>query len=86
MTITDSDLVVVSFHYVYIWRDGAQIFACLSIAYISGAQYLLYLTRYEQFLEFPRKVVDAVWNVKVADNENENHPDVECEGCRNGEV
>jgi len=27
-----------------------------------------------------------MWDVKVADNENENHPDAECRGRRNGEV
>ena len=30
--------------------------------------------------------MDAVWDVQVADYENENHPDVERDGCRNGEV
>ena len=80
-----SHLVVVPLDHVYVRRDGAQILISLSIAYISRAQYLLYLPRYEQFLEFSGEVVDAVWNVQVADNENENHPDVECGGCRNGE-
>ena len=85
LNITKSDLVVIPFHYVHIRRNGAQILVRLSIAYISRAQYLLYLPRYEQLLEFCREVVDAVWNVQVANNENENHPDVECGGCRNGE-
>jgi hypothetical protein len=43
----NSDLIVISFHYVDVWRDSAQILVRLSIAYISGAQYLLYLARYE---------------------------------------
>ena len=82
---TSSHLVVVPFDHVHVRRDGAQILIGLSIAYISRAQNLLDLPRYEQFLELCREVVDAVWNVQVADNENENHPDVERGGCRAGE-
>ena len=80
---TSSHLVIVSLDHVHIRRNGTQILVSFSIAYISRAQYLLDLPRYEQFLEFSGKVVDTVWDVQVADNENENHPDVERGGCRN---
>ena len=79
---TSSYLVIVSLDHVHVRRNGAQILVRLSIAYISRAQYLLDLPRHEKFLEFPGKVMDAVWDVQVANNENENHPDVECGGCR----
>lgn len=82
---TGSHLVIVSLHHVHVRRNSAQILVSLSIAYIAGAQYLLDLSRYKQFLELPGKVVDAMWDVQVADNENENHPDAEYGGCRNGD-
>lgn len=85
LKITSSHLVIVPLDHIHVRRNSAQILVSLSIAYISRAQYLLDLPRYEQFLEFSGKVVDAVWDVQVADNENENHPDVECGGCRNEE-
>ena len=78
---TSSHLVVVPLDHIHVRRDGAQILVRLSIAYISCAQYLLDLPRYEQFLEFSGEVVDAVWDVQVADNENENHSGGECGGC-----
>ena len=85
LRITSAHLVVVPLDHVHVRRYSAQILVSLSIAYISRAQYLLDLPRYEQFLELSREVVNAVWDVQVADNENENHPDVERGGCRGGE-
>jgi len=76
LKVTSPHLIVIPLHHVHVRRDSAQILVRLSIAYISRAEYLLDLPRYEQFLEFAGEVVDAVWNVQVADNENENHPDV----------
>ena len=76
LNATSPHLIVIPLYHVHVWRNSTQIFVSLSIAYISRAEYLLDLPRYEQFLEFAGEVVDAVWNVQVADNENENHPDV----------
>jgi len=33
-------------------------------------------SRYKQFIELSWEIVDAVWDVQVAGNEGENHPDV----------
>ena len=76
LKVTSPHLVVIPLYHVHVRRDSPQILVGLSIAYISRAEYLLDLPRYEQFLEFAGEVVDAVWNVQVADNENENHPEV----------
>ena len=76
LKVASPHLIVIPLYHVHVRRDSAQILVSLSIAYISRAEYLLDLSRYEQFLEFAGEVVDAVWNVQVADNENENHPDV----------
>ena len=66
-------LVIITPHNMYIRRDSPQVLERLLVAYVSGAEYLLYLARYQELLEFRGEVVDAVGDVEVANDEDEDH-------------
>lgn len=66
-------LVVVSAHGMHVRRDAAQVLVRLAVAEVAGAENLLDLPWYEEFLELCGEVVYAVWNVQVADDEDEDH-------------
>lgn len=66
-------LVVVSPNDVHIGRDRPKVLVRLPVAEVARAEDLLDLARHEELLELGREVVDAVWDVEVADDEDEDH-------------
>ena len=58
---------------MHIWRDGPKVLVCLPIADIAGTKDLLYLARNKELLELDWEIVNSVWYVKIAYEENEDH-------------
>ena len=69
-------LVVVAPHDVNIRRYSLQVLVGLPIAQVTSTKNLLDLSWDEKLLEFCWQIVDAMWYVEVANNENKNHGSV----------
>ena len=50
-----------------------QIIQRLLVAYVARAEDLLYLPWHKELLKFRGQVVGTVWDVQVADDEDEDH-------------
>jgi hypothetical protein len=66
-------LIVVASHDMYVRCYSTQILIRLLVTNVPSAEYLLDFPRNEKFLELCREVVNTVWNVEVANDENEDH-------------
>src|SRR6266571_7271076 len=65
--------IVVALRDVHVWRNGAQVIIGLLVADIACAKYLLDLSWNQKFLELGREVVYPMWNMKIPDDEDEDH-------------
>jgi len=58
---------------VHVSRDGPQIVVCFTVANIAGAKDLLDFSWNEKFLELGRQVMNSMGDMKIADDEDEDH-------------
>ena len=66
-------LIVVATNDVHVSRDGPQIVVRFTVANIAGAKDLLNFSWNEKFLKLGWQVVGSMGDVKVADDEDEDH-------------
>jgi hypothetical protein len=66
-------LIVIATDDMHVSRDGPQIVVRFSVANVAGAKYLLDFSWNEKFLELGGQVVDSMGDVKIADDEDEDH-------------
>lgn len=56
-----------------IWSNAAKVVERLLVTDIARADYLLNFPRQKELLELCREIEGAMWNVKVANDEDEHH-------------
>ena len=66
-------LIVVATNDVHVSRDGPQIVVRFTVANVAGAKDLLNFSWNEKFLKLGWQVVGSMGDVKVADDEDEDH-------------
>jgi hypothetical protein len=66
-------LIVITTDDVHVSCDGPQIVVRFTVANIAGAKYLLDFSWNEKFLELGGQVMDSMGDMKVADDEDEDH-------------
>jgi hypothetical protein len=66
-------LIVIATDDVHISCDGPQIVVRFTVANIAGAKYLLNFSWNEKFLELGGEVVDSMGDMKITDDEDEDH-------------
>jgi hypothetical protein len=66
-------LIVITTNDVHISRDGPQIIIRFTVANISSAKNLLDFSWNEKFLELGWEVVDSMGDMKIANDEDEDH-------------
>jgi hypothetical protein len=66
-------LIVISTDDVHVSRDGPQIVVSFTVANIASAEDLLDFAWNEKLLELRRQVVGSMGDMKIADDEDEDH-------------
>ena len=66
-------LIVITTNDVHVSRDGPQIVICFTVANISSAKNLLDFSWNEKFLELGWEVMDSMRDMKIANDEDEDH-------------
>jgi hypothetical protein len=66
-------LIVIPTDNVHVSRDGPQIVVRFTVANIAGAKDLLDFSWNEKFLELGREVMNSMGDMKIANDEDEDH-------------
>ena len=63
-------LIVVPSNNIYVRRDRSKVLECLLVTYVSRADYLLDFSRNEELFELRRQIMNSVWDVQIANDED----------------